>query len=148
MADVPPINPGASGGAVQPPMKKSTGRVQPKKETVRINLPPKPTAAPTIKLPTLPPGGPTGASGSVPLPSAAAPSISRPSAAAAAAPRSAAAPVAQSRPAPTAQRAAPAASAPATIGTFDKILAIAAMIAALFAVGSALYLMFGISIGS
>ena len=45
-------------------MKKSTGRVQPKKETVRINLPPKPTAAPTIKLPTLPPGGPTGAGGS------------------------------------------------------------------------------------
>ena len=50
MADIPPINPGAE------PMKKSTGRVQPKKETVRINLPPKPTAAPTIKLPTLPPG--------------------------------------------------------------------------------------------
>ena len=148
MADVPPINPGASGGAVQPPMKKSTGRVQPKKETVRINLPPKPTAAPTIKLPTLPPGGPTGASSGVPLPSAGAPSISRPASAAAAAPRSAAAPVAQARPAPTAQRAAPASAAPATVGTFDKILAIAAMIAALFAVGSALYLMFGISIGS
>jgi hypothetical protein len=28
---------------------------KPKKETVRINLPPKPGAAPTIKLPTLPP---------------------------------------------------------------------------------------------
>ena len=42
-------------------MKKSTGKVQPKKETVRITLPPKPSAAPTIKLPTLPPGGPTGA---------------------------------------------------------------------------------------
>jgi hypothetical protein len=28
----------------------------PKKEIVRINLPPKPGAAPTIKLPTLPPG--------------------------------------------------------------------------------------------
>ena len=148
MADVPPINPGASGGAMQPPMKKSTGRVQPKKETVRINLPPKPTAAPTIKLPTLPPGGPTGASSGIPLPSAAAPSISRPASAAAAAPRSAAAPVAQARPAPTAQRAAPVAAAPATVGTFDKILAIAAMIAALFAVGSVLYLMFGISIGS
>ena len=45
-------------GAVPP--KKETGKVQPKKETVRINLPPKPSAAPTIKLPTLPPGGPTG----------------------------------------------------------------------------------------
>ena len=43
------------------PPKKETGKVQPKKETVRINLPPKPSAAPTIKLPTLPPGGPTGA---------------------------------------------------------------------------------------
>ena len=43
-------------GAVPP--KKETGKVQPKKETVRINLPPKPSAAPTIKLPTLPPGGP------------------------------------------------------------------------------------------
>jgi hypothetical protein len=33
---------------------------KPKKETVRINLPPKPGAAPTIKLPTLPPTGPFG----------------------------------------------------------------------------------------
>jgi len=59
MADLPPNNPlpGAPTGAE--PLKKSTGKVQPKKETVRINLPPKPTAAPTIKLPTLPPGGPT-----------------------------------------------------------------------------------------
>jgi hypothetical protein len=32
----------------------------PKKKTTRINLPLKPTTAPTIKLPTLPPGGPTG----------------------------------------------------------------------------------------
>jgi hypothetical protein len=29
---------------------------QPRKETVRINLPPKPTAAPTIKLPKPPKG--------------------------------------------------------------------------------------------
>ncbi|HAO68127.1 MAG TPA: CpaF family protein, partial [Verrucomicrobiales bacterium] len=28
-----------------------SGNVQPKKETVRINLPPKPTAAPTVKIP-------------------------------------------------------------------------------------------------
>jgi hypothetical protein len=52
MADIPPSIPGAPGGAVPP--KKETGKVQPKKETVRINLPPKPSAAPTIKLPTLP----------------------------------------------------------------------------------------------
>jgi len=60
-------------GAVPP--KKETGKVQPKKETVRINLPPKPSAAPTIKLPTLPPGGPTGGAPAAPAPalSAAAP---------------------------------------------------------------------------
>jgi len=58
MAELPPNLP---SGAVPPPPKKETGKVQPKKETVRINLPPKPSAAPTIKLPTLPPGGPTGA---------------------------------------------------------------------------------------
>ena len=51
--------PSVPSGAVPP--KKETGKVQPKKETVRINLPPKPSAAPTIKLPTVPPGGPTGA---------------------------------------------------------------------------------------
>jgi hypothetical protein len=63
MADnLPPNLP--PGGALPP--KKETGKVQPKKETVRINLPPKPTAAPTIKLPTLPPGGPTGAASKIP----------------------------------------------------------------------------------
>jgi hypothetical protein len=138
MADIPPINPGGSGSVVPQAMKKSTGRVQPKKETVRINLPPKPTAAPTIKLPTLPPGGPTGASSGVPLPSAAAaPSAHRPSPAA---PRSAAAPVAQARPAaPTAQRAVSAAAP--TVGTFDKILAIAACVTALAAVGTTVWMM-------
>src|SRR4026207_1669288 len=59
------------------PPKKETGKVHPKKETVRINLPPKPSAAPTIKLPTLPPGGPTGASGMAPAPAAAPPAARR-----------------------------------------------------------------------
>ena len=72
-----------------PPTKKETGKVQPKKETVRINLPPKPTAAPTIKLPTLPPGGPTGASSGVPL---------QPTPPAATTLRSSATPAAQPRP--------------------------------------------------
>ena len=58
--------PNIPSGAVPP--KKETGKVQPKKETVRINLPPKPSAAPTIKLPTLPPGGPTGGPGAAPAP--------------------------------------------------------------------------------
>ncbi|MGA9452789.1 MAG: hypothetical protein WBW41_15760, partial [Verrucomicrobiia bacterium] len=65
MAETPSNIPGAPTGAE--PMKKTTGKVQPKKETVRINLPPKPSAAPTIKLPTLPPGGPAGAPSAGPL---------------------------------------------------------------------------------
>src|SRR5512139_3652871 len=56
--------PSGPGGAVPP--KKETGKVQPKKETVRISLPPKPSAAPTIKMPTLPPGGPAAAAPAAP----------------------------------------------------------------------------------
>ena len=129
--------PNVPAGAMPP--KKETGKVQPKKETVRINLPPKPTAAPTIKLPTLPPGGPTGAS-SMPAAASAAPP------APAAAPRASSAPVAQrpaAAPAP-AQRAAPAraASAAPTVSGLDVGLAIAAMITGLAALASVLYLAF------
>jgi hypothetical protein len=143
MANIPPSSPGSPGAPTGPePMKKTTGKVAPKKETVRITLPPKPSAAPTIKLPTLPPGGPTGAPSVIPLSSAAKapPPV--------AAPRATAAPAAAPRAttAPAVQRPAPAAAP--TVGTLDKILAIAAMVAALFAVGSALYLMFGIQYGS
>jgi hypothetical protein len=140
MADIPPNISGAPGGAVPPP-KKETGKVQPKKETVRINLPPKPSAAPTIKLPTLPPGGPTGASSAPPLPSIARAPTAAPAAQRGAAPT--AAPRATT--APAVQRPSPATR---TVGTLDKVLAIVAMVAALFAVGSALYLMFGIQYGS
>jgi hypothetical protein len=121
-----------------PPVKKETGKVQPKKETVRINLPPKPSTAPTIKLPTLPPGGPTGAPSAVPLPSSAAktpPSSTAPAPRASAA--AAAAPASQTRPAP-AQR--PVSAAP-TIGTFDNILVIAAALAGLFAVGTVVWML-------
>jgi hypothetical protein len=136
MADIPPINPGAPMGAE--PMKKSTGRVQPKKETVRINLPPKPTAAPTIKLPTLPPGGPTGASGGVPQPPPAGAPALRSSAAPAAARTAAAAPAV----APATQR--PVAARPAVVSSIspiDKILAIAAAIMALAAIGTTVWMM-------
>ena len=138
MADLPPNNPlpGAPTGAE--PLKKSTGKVQPKKETVRINLPPKPTAAPTIKLPTLPPGGPTGApSPSFPAPpTAAAPAKAAPAPpahGAAPATKTGAAPVSTQRPAAM-QRpaAAPAAS---SIKALDTILIYAAGIAGLVAVG-------------
>src|ERR1700739_3719975 len=78
MADTPqPPLPAGVPGAPVTPMKKSIRKVQPKKETVRIPLPPKPSAAPTIKLPTLPPGGPTGAPGGIP---GAAPGAPRPAA--------------------------------------------------------------------
>jgi len=147
MADIPPINPvptpGPTGvvspvkketGAVLPP-KKETGKVQPKKETVRINLPPKPTAAPTIKLPTLPPGGPTGAPSPV---SAAAPApalrtAAAPAAAAAAPLKGGAAPAAAQRPAPAAQRAV--APVVPSIKTLDKVLIFTAAVASLAAVG-------------
>ena len=55
MAESNPITP---GGAV-PPKPAEAAKVQPKKETVRISLPPKPSSSPTIKLPTLPSGGPS-----------------------------------------------------------------------------------------
>ncbi len=145
MADIPPSIPGAPSGAVPP--KKETGKVQPKKETVRINLPPKPSAAPTIKLPTLPPGGPTGAASAPPLPSIAS-RAPAPATAAPAAPATQRGAAPRATTAPAAQRPAPAPAGARTVGTLDKVLAIVAMVAALFAVGSALYLMFGIQYGS
>jgi len=138
MAEIPSNIPGAPTGAE--PMKKTTGKVQPKKETVRINLPPKPSAAPTIKLPTLPPGGPTGAPSAAPPTAAkaapaAAPALQRPTAAA---------PVSQQRPAPAPQRPA---AAP-TVGGFDKTLAIIAAIAGLAALGVTAYLGYLFNIGN
>jgi hypothetical protein len=122
--------PSIPGGGVPPGAK-----VQPKKETVRINLPPKPSAAPTIKLPTLPPGGPSASAGPGAMPPHAPPT------AAAAPARTGAAPVAAA-PAPG-QRPPPRAAAPVapTVSAFDKVLAIAAAVAALVALGSTIYCM-------
>lgn len=124
-------NPSMPGGAL-PPKPPEGSKVQPKKETVRINLPPKPSAAPTIKLPTLPPGGPS-----------APPSMPAPQPVAAAAPaapaaRTGAAPVAA---ASTAQRPAqrPVIKAVPTLTMLDKGLVIGAAVAALIAVGSTIY---------
>jgi hypothetical protein len=143
MADIPQPTPPGPTGAVPPP-KKETGKVQPKKETVRINLPPKPAAAPTIKLPTLPPGGPTGA------PSAAPVLTHAPSIAVAAPPPKTAAPPAAAlgkAPAPAQQRpvsmqrpvAAPAAP---SIKMFDKVLIYTATVAALAGVGLNVYVFY------
>jgi hypothetical protein len=147
MADIPPNpvpTPNLTGTAL--PAKKETGKVQPKKETVRINLPPKPTAAPTIKLPTLPPGGPTGAPSPVSIgaPAATAPApVMRTAAApaASAAPvKSGAAPATAQKPAPAAQRAA--APIVPSIKPLDKILIYSAAVAGLVAVGYNFYVFF------
>jgi len=125
MAETPP---NISPGAVLPP-KKETGKVQPKKETVRINLPPKPSAAPTIKLPTLPPGGPTGAPSAIPAPA--------PAAAAPRAVADAAAPVSRARPAPVPR---PMAAAAPAISGLDRMLIVVAAVAGVFVLGTVIYL--------
>jgi len=152
MADnIPNPTPGAPVPPA-PPKKTETGKVQPKKETVRISLPPKPTSAPTIKLPTLPAGGPpphsamhaapaSGAAG-VAAPAARPPgtSIGRPPSSASAA----------ARPAPAAAAAAPAAPRPAAapapvvkpaISGLDLGLSIAAAVVGLGAVVSMVLLL-------
>jgi hypothetical protein len=52
----PPRPPKSTALASGPDDNDDPRGKNPKKETVRINLRPKPGAAPTIKLPTLPPG--------------------------------------------------------------------------------------------
>jgi len=141
MAENIPNIPGAPQGAIPP--KKETGKVQPKKETVRISLPPKPTAAPTIKLPALPPGGPAAATGGgkpAPVFSTGAPKAGAPGAPALAIkeqPTSSAA-------APATRRPMPAATAARPVSGLDSNLAIGAAVAGLAAIGSVLYLWLGI----
>lgn len=124
--------PSLPGGAVPP--KPSDSKVLPKKETVRINLPPKPSAAPTIKLPTLPPGGPSLGGAPIAMKPAAAPATAAPKATAA----PSAAPSAQKPSAPRPAR--PAAAPVAAIKPLDKVLAIVAAVAALAAIGTTVYL--------
>ena len=111
MADPTPNPP-----AGVPPKPAEAAKVQPKKETVRINLPPKPTAAPTIKIPT--PG-----TGGVAAPT---PSI----AATPAAPAAAAVPAPPARPTPSSR------PAPMMVGVsgVDKVLAIVAAVIGLVVV--------------
>ena len=131
--------PSMPGGAVPP--KPETSKIQPKKETVRINLPPKPSAAPTIKLPTLPPGGPSVA------PSPASSVAPPPTSTGHAAPtRAAAAPITSAptgqRPAQQPQRVPARPSAP-TVSGLDKGLAIAAAVAGLAAVAATAFIVWG-----
>lgn len=119
-----------------PPKPPEAAKIQPKKETVRISLPPKPTASPTIKLPTLPAGGPAvGAAPAAAAPATAggaAPAAPRPptagspglavAGAAPAAPASAARPATNTgAPAPRPPGATTAAPRPAAAGGARKI---------------------------
>jgi len=148
MAEIPPNIPGASTGIVLPP-KKETGKVQPKKETVRISLPSKPSTAPTIKLPTLPPGGPTGAPSAVSSISTPTQAVSAPTQAvsvpaqtvprATAVPRATVAPATLPRSAPVVRQAAHAAVP--TISPLDQILVIAAAVTGLFVIVTTVWMM-------
>lgn len=148
-----PDTPNPPGGAV-PPRPAEAAKVQPKKETVRINLPPKPTSAPTIKLPTLAPGGPPPAAAHAAPVAAAAPAApaAAPAAPKAPTPPSSGAPVsrvaaaapvvaAAPRPAP-APAAAPRPIPVARISGMDLGLAIAAGILALASAGLVAWLAF------
>jgi hypothetical protein len=138
-----------------PPKKAETGKVQPKKETVRISLPPKPTSAPTIRLPTLPAAGPSPAAapaapvapaltGATPgrMPSLPAPTAA-PGTARAAAPTTppGARPAAPAAPAPAARPAPAPAPAAKGVSGLDIGLAIAAAVVGLGAVVSVFLLM-------
>jgi hypothetical protein len=127
-----------------PPKPSEASKVAPKKETVRISLPPKPTASPTIKLPAMPAGGPGAAK---PAPTAAAPAA--PSAKAPAAPRPPASSSSMKVAAPQPQKLSNAprpAQRPVAVASqssmLDKVLAIVAMIVSLLAVGSLYYLFY------
>ena len=130
-----------------PPKPAEAAKVQPKKETVRINLPPKPTSAPTIKLPTLTPGGPpTSAGTAAPAATSAAPAAHRaaaPPPPAGPPPTRAGATAAPRQPASPAQRPGAYMAPAAGIGKLDKILAIVAVVFVLAAIGSCLYLVLG-----
>jgi len=135
-----------------PPKPAEAAKVQPKKETVRINLPPKPTSAPTIKLPTLAPGAPMPATSAAAPMAAHAPAAPRPGgvpppAAPPPGPASRAGATTAARTAAPAAAARPAVQYPpvvAGVGKLDKVLAIAAAVFALAAIGTTLFLLYGI----
>jgi len=131
-----------------PPKPAEAAKVQPKKETVRINLPPKPTSAPTIKLPTLAPGAPMPSSASAAAPvaaHAAAPRAAAPPAAPASPPSRSNVPASSRPPAPAAPARPVVPHGPVVVGVgkLDKGLAIAAAVFALAAIGTTLWLVYG-----
>lgn len=147
-------NPNLPGGAV-PPKPAESSKIQPKKETVRISLPPKPTASATIKLPTLPPPGgataPTAVAAvvAVPTPAPAAYAPVPPTGAPAVRVASASAPqrAAAATGAPAAAPLRPLAHAARGVSGLDKGLAIGAGVAALVAAGSTVFILMMLSKG-
>ena len=133
--------PNPPGGAM-PPKPAEASKVQPKKETVRITLPPKPTAAPTVKLPSLAaqstaPAAPAGPPAAAPAAAAPATSVGLSRAAGTSAPG-----LARGTPGPKTQigmapRPAPAAARSSGV---DTVLAIAAGMFGLASVGVLLFL--------
>lgn len=149
------ITPNAPDGGL-PPRPSEAAKVQPKKETVRINLPPKPTASPTVKLPMLPAGAPPPSAATAapmaprvgapppPPPNIGVPKPPAPPASGTAGTRVATPPTGQ-KPAIAAPAAAPVAvrkpvAAATSVSGLDKGLAFAAMVVSLVALGSVIYL--------
>ena len=140
MAENTPI---PTGGPV-PPKPAEAAKVQPKKETVRINLPPKPTSAPTIKLPTLAPGAPppTMATAAAAAPAAGrAPAPPQPPSSGSPSSRLAA-PAAAHKPGPSAAAPRPVPAGDGALTVLDKGLAIGATVATLAALAAVVYLKF------
>lgn len=123
-------NPASSAGAV-PPKAPEVVKVQPKKETVRINLPPKPTASPTIKIPSPTPAAPPPAAAPTPAVAASA-TAATPAAAPIPVTPTGAKPVAAAPIAPSGRPAAARpAAAPSGVSGLDLGLGIAAVLIAL-----------------
>lgn len=102
-------NPNTPTGGL-PPKPGDAAKVQPKKETVRISLPPKPSATATIKLPSIPAGSAPAAPGvGVAPPAPSAPLTPAPSAS----PLVPRPPTASTTPAPAASRPPTSMGAPA-----------------------------------
>lgn len=130
--------PNPPAGAL-PPKPAEAAKVQPKKETVRINLPPKPTAAPTIKIPA-----PSAVAAATPAPAAPvaaalATSAAPPTPSAAHSPAQRLGAAAAPRQAPSSRSTAPGASG---VKGIDKGLAVVAMLVALGVAGHVAWLSF------
>ena len=138
MADnTPNIPAGGTPPPPAPPKPGESGKIQPKKETVRINLPPKPTAAPTIKIPApaaihaAAPAAPAAPKAPPAAPAAAPAAAKAPPAGAPAAPAAAKAPAVAPAAAPAPARPAPVVYSGGGLDTVDKVLAIAAAVVAI-----------------